>query len=80
MSKTEQIIMDLAEPIANEIGARIYYVEYKKEGDWVLRVYLYKEDGISIDDCEYVSRRLSDVLDEKEPISTAYVLEVQRAW
>ena len=52
-------------------------VEYVKEGStWYLRAYIDKPDGISIDDCEAVSRRLSDILDEKDYIDDAYILEV----
>ncbi len=77
MSKTETVVWKLAEPIANERGLKIYDTEFKKEGaDWFLRVFLYSENGIDIDDCEYVSRALSDRLDEEDPIDQAYYLEV----
>ena len=52
-------------------------VEYVKEGStWYLRAYIDKPGGINIDDCEVVSRRLSDILDEKDYIDDAYILEV----
>ena len=52
-------------------------MEYVKEGStWYLRAYIDKPGGISIDDCEAVSRRLSDILDEKDYIDEAYILEV----
>ena len=52
-------------------------VEYVKEGGtWYLRTYIDKEGGISIDDCEKVSRRLSDILDEKDYIDDTYIMEV----
>ncbi len=52
-------------------------VEYVKEGStWYLRAYIDKPGGICIDDCEAVSRRLSDILDEKDYIDDAYILEV----
>ena len=77
LSKIEEFVREIAAPFAGEIGTEIYDVEYKKEGsDWFLRVFLYSEKGISIDDCEYVSRKLSDKLDELDPIDTAYYLEV----
>ena len=77
MNKTEKAVFDLAEPIAAEIGLRIYETEYKKEGpDWYLRVFLYSENGVDLDNCEYVSRRLSDKLDEEDFIQNAYMLEV----
>ena len=52
-------------------------VEYVKEGStWYLRAYIDKPGGINIDDCEKVSRRLSDILDEKDYIDDAYIMEV----
>ena len=52
-------------------------MEYVKEaGTWYLRAYIDKPGGISIDDCEAVSRRLSDILDEKDYIDEAYILEI----
>lgn len=77
MSKTEELVEALAVPIAEEAGVEVYDVEYKKEGrDWFLRVFIYSEKGITIEDCEAVSRRLSDELDRLDPIQTAYCLEV----
>lgn len=77
MSKTERLVFELAESIAAEIDKRIYEVEFKKEGhDWFLRVFLFGGNGVSIDDCEYVSRKLSDKLDETDPIAEPYCLEV----
>ena len=77
MSKIEELVRGIASEFADEIGTEIYDVEYKKEGaDWFLRVYLYSDKGITIDDCEYVSRKLSDKLDELDPIDAAYYLEV----
>ena len=60
--KTEEILI----PIAEEYGYELVDVEYVKEGGtWYLRAYIDKPGGVSIDDCEAVSRRLSDILDEK---------------
>ena len=77
-SKVEETVWAIAEPIANENGVEIYDVEFKKEGpDYFLRVFIDKpEGGISLDDCEAVSRPLSDALDEADPISEGYYLEV----
>lgn len=77
-SKVEETVWAIAEPIANENGVEIYDVEFKKEGpDYFLRVFIDKLDGgISLDDCEAVSRPLSDALDEADPISEGYYLEV----
>ena len=81
--KITDIIYDLAFPLAKEKGLDIYDVEFKKEGSGhVLRVILdtledaENEQYVSINDCEDVSRILSDILDEKDPIKEAYVLEV----
>lgn len=71
--RTEELLVPIAE--ANHV--EIYDVEYVKEGsDWYLRCYIDKEGGVSIDDCETVSRALSDELDREDFISDAYILEV----
>lgn len=71
--KTEEIL----NPIVEEYGFELVDVEYVKEGStWYLRAYIDKPGGICIDDCEAVSRRLSDILDEKDYIDDAYILEV----
>lgn len=71
--KTEEIL----NPIVEEHGFELVDVEYVKEGStWYLRAYIDKPGGICIDDCEAVSRRLSDILDEKDYIDDAYILEV----
>ncbi len=72
-SRTEEILT----PIALEYGVEIYDVEYVKEGsEWYLRAYIDKEGGVTILDCENVSRTLSDRLDEEDFIADAYILEV----
>ena len=78
LANIEEKVTLLAEPIAEALGLMIYDVEFKKEGpDYYLRVFIDKEDGyITIDDCEAVSRPLSDVLDVEDPIDKAYYLEV----
>lgn len=69
--------MKLLEPIAAEAQVDIYDVEYVEEaGEWYLRAYIDKEGGVTIDDCEKVSRALSDALDKDEFIGDAYYLEV----
>ncbi|MBQ8281335.1 MAG: ribosome maturation factor RimP [Lachnospiraceae bacterium] len=71
--KTEQLL----EPILQENNFELYDVEFVKEaGTFYLRAYIDKEGGININDCELVSRRLSDLLDEKDFIPDAYILEV----
>lgn len=72
-SETERLLV----PIAERFGVEIYDIEYVKEGsDWYLRVYIDKPEGVNIDDCEKVSRALSDELDKEDFIADAYILEV----
>ncbi|MBO5474241.1 MAG: ribosome maturation factor RimP [Lachnospiraceae bacterium] len=72
-TRTEQLLT----PIAEQFGVEIYDVEYVKEGsDWYLRAYIDKPEGVSIIDCERVSRALSDALDAEDYIADAYILEV----
>jgi ribosome maturation factor RimP len=67
----------LLTPIAQAHEVEIYDVEYVKEGsDWYLRAYIDKPEGVSINDCENVSRLLSDALDKDDPIPDAYTLIV----
>ena len=76
-SKTESITLELAEPIAKDCGCFIYDVEFVKEGGvYFLRIYADKDGGISLDECETISRALSTKLDEKDPIKENYYLEV----
>lgn len=71
--KTEQLLM----PIMEENNFELVDVEYVKEvGNWYLRAYIEKEGGITVDDCEIVSRRMSDLLDEHDYIPDAYIFEV----
>ncbi len=73
----EQKTEKLLEPILKANNFELYDVEYVKEGsNWYLRVFIDKEGGIKIDDCELVSRALSDLLDEHDFISDSYILEV----
>lgn len=76
-NKIASIVYEMVEPIAAEQGVELVDVEYIKEGgQYILRVYLDKSGGITIDDCQQVSNILSDLLDEKDPIPEAYLLEV----
>lgn len=71
--KTEKLL----EPIMEKNNFELVDVEYIKEaGSWFLRAYIDKEGGITIDDCELVSRELSDLLDKEDYIKESYVLEV----
>ena len=72
-SRTEALIL----PILEEFGFELVDTEYVKEGDtWYLRTYIDKEGGITVNDCEAVSRPMSDLLDEADFIPDSYVFEV----
>ena len=80
MSKVTDIVTGLAAPVAEELGLEIWDVEYIREaGQWYLRVYLDKEGGIGIADCEAFSKALDPMLDEADPIPDSYVFEVSSA-
>ena len=80
MAKVTDVVAQLAAPVVEQAGCSLCDVEYVKEaGEWFLRVYIDKEGGISIDDCEAVSRPLSDLLDEADPIEGSYTFEVSSA-
>ena len=65
--------------VENE-GCSLWDVEYLREaGTWYLRIYIDKEGGVSIDDCERISRALDPILDEEDPIPESYVFEVGSA-
>lgn len=75
--KVEDIVYELAKPIIDRNNFELVEIEYKKEGaDWYLRVYIDKEGGITIDDCQAVSEELSDLLDDIDPIEHSYIFEV----
>ncbi len=72
-AKAEQLIM----PIVSANAFELVDVEYVKEaGNWYLRAYIDKEGGITVDDCEIVSRAFSDLLDQEDFIEDSYILEV----
>lgn len=80
MKKVTDIVRELALPIVEENGCTLWDVEYVREaGQWYLRVYIDKEGGVNILDCEAISRPLSDALDEADPIETSYIFEVTSA-
>lgn len=80
MAKVTDAVAELALPIVEAAGCSLWDVEYVKEaGQWFLRVYIDKEDGVGIEDCEAVSRPLSDKLDEVDPIEGSYTFEVSSA-
>ena len=70
----------LAEPIVKENGCRLWDVEFVREaGTWFLRVYIDRDGGVSIDDCERISRALDPILDREDPIPQSYTFEVSSA-
>ena len=80
MSKITERVFELAKPVVEEEGCSLWDVEYLREaGTWYLRIYIDKEGGVSIDDCERISRRLDPILDEADPIPESYVFEVGSA-
>lgn len=80
MKKVTEIVSELAAPVAAEHGCELWDVEYVREaGQWYLRLYLDKEGGVDILDCEAVSRAVSDLLDEADPIEGSYMFEVSSA-
>ncbi len=73
----EQRTEELMLPVLEELHFELVDVEYVKEGGtWYLRAYIDKEGGITVDDCEAVSRRISDLLDEEDFIKDSYIFEV----
>lgn len=80
MSKVTDTVEAIARPIVEEEGCTLWSVEYVREaGRWFLRVFIDKEGGVDVADCERISRRLDPILDEKDPIPESYVFEVGSA-
>lgn len=74
--EVEKLIAEMVKPILENTGIRLVDVEYVREKDWYLRIFIDKPEGIEIDDCQFVSERLAEVLDEKDPVKEKYYLEV----
>ena len=80
MKKVTETVRELALPVVEENGCKLWDVEYVREaGQWYLRIYIDKAGGVNILDCEAISRALSDILDEADPIEGSYTLEVGSA-
>ncbi len=80
MSKITEQVWEMARPVVEACGCSLWDVEYVREaGTWYLRLYIDKEGGVSIDDCEAVSRGVDPLLDEADPIPDAYTFEVSSA-
>ena len=76
MKVTEQVAA-VAEPVVQEHGCELWDVEYVREGsEYFLRLYIDKEGGVDIDDCEAISRAMDPILDEKDPVPGSYHFEV----
>lgn len=74
---TVALVWEMAEPLAEELGLKIWDVRFLKEGaDWYLRIFIDKEGGVSIDDCVDMTHAINKPLDESDPIEQAYFLEV----
>ena len=72
-AKTEQLI----QPLIDANNFELVDVEFVKEGsDWYLRVYIDKDGGITVDDCELISRAFNEILDREDYISEQYIFEV----
>lgn len=77
MKKVCDIVGQLAEPVAESLSLSIWDIEFVKEGGMhYLRIYLDKEDGVTIDDCEEFSRIMNPILDREDPIDESYMFEV----
>ena len=74
---TVAAVWEIAEPIAEELGLSIWDIRFVKEGaDWFLRIFIEKEGGVGITDCENMSRAIDKPLDDADPIEQSYCLEV----
>ncbi len=74
---TVEIVTDIVRPVIEEMGMNLWDVRFEKEGAiWYLRVFIDKEGGVDINDCENVSRATDPLLDEADPITQAYTYEV----
>ena len=74
--EVEALITALVEPILADTEMTLVDVEYVREKDWYLRIFIDKPEGVEIDDCQLVSEKLTAVLDEKDPIPGSYHFEV----
>ncbi len=77
MSKVTEVVEELLTPILTNLDLELVDIEYVKEGkNWFLRIYIDKDSGVDIEECGLVSERLSEKLDELDPIPHNYFLEV----
>ena len=77
MAKIEEKVENLIKKPINDIGYELYDVEYAKEGkDYFLRIFIEKEGGISLEDCEKVNDEITELLDKQDYLKEQYFLEV----
>lgn len=77
MSRIEETVLEMSDRLAEKMNFSVVDAEYKKEdGQQILRVYIDKDGGVDLDDCEKFSRALEEQLDAEDPIEEAYSLEV----
>lgn len=75
--KITQRVWEIAQPVVEGFGLKLWDVEYVREGaEWFLRIYIDKEGAVDISDCEKVSRAMDPILDEEDPIPDSYNFEV----
>ena len=75
--KVTELVAQFAKPVVESHGCELWDVEYVREGsEYFLRLYLDKEGGVDINDCEAISRAVDPILDEKDPIPGSYHFEV----
>jgi ribosome maturation factor RimP len=75
--EVQRRVEEIADPLLKDGGLDLVDLEYRREGwRWVLRLFIDKEGGVTVEDCAAVSRELGDILDAKDAIPEAYVLEV----
>ena len=80
MAKVTDLVAKLAAPAVEAAGCELWDVEYVREaGSWYLRLYIDKEGGVDILDCEKISREVGALLDEADPIEGSYLFEVSSA-
>ena len=80
MAKVTELVARLAGPAVEAAGCELWDVEYVREaGSWYLRLYIDKEGGVDILDCEKISREVGALLDEADPIEGSYLFEVSSA-
>lgn len=77
MGSTAEAVREIAQPVADSLGLLLWDVRYEKEGGaWYLRLYVDKEGGVNIDDCEKMSRAVDPLIEEADPIPGSYYFEV----